>query len=253
MNTLVKKNILGVAVTDATKYDILQYILISLEKKNNPYYIVTPNPEIIVSASSNSRFQTILNQADIALADGVGVMIAGGVMGNRLKERFSGTDCMEELCLRVSKKPITVGFLGGRGGVAEKTAECLASKYPGLKVNFIGEEWSEEGFRNAQRISNFKFQISNSVDILFVAFGFPKQEEWMAEHIGKIPVRVMMGVGGAFDYLSGTISRAPKNIRNIGLEWMYRLVRQPWRIKRQISLLIFALMVLRNLLTRNKE
>ncbi|MBI2022959.1 WecB/TagA/CpsF family glycosyltransferase, partial [Candidatus Giovannonibacteria bacterium] len=92
---------------------------------------------------------------------------------------------------------------------------------------------------------NSLFIIPDSIDILFVAFGFPKQEEWMHEHLGKIPVRVMVGVGGAFDYISGRVPRAPAWVQKLGFEWLFRLVVQPWRIKRQLALLRFAFLVLR--------
>lgn len=272
MEALAKKIILGVAVTDASKERVLQYITKSLETSGEPYYIVTPNPEIIVSASRNSSFRMILNQARIALPDGVGVTVAARILGKNLKERISGTDCLESLCADVAavnsvtaKKPITVGFLGGRRGVAEKTAECLIKKYPGLNVAFVGEEWGN--------VSDDKWQMANgkekkhekkstaftidhlpsTIDILFVAFGFPKQEQWMAEHVGKIPVKVMMGVGGAFDYLSGEIPRAPFFLRSIGLEWLFRLVVQPWRLRRQIALLSFILLVIKERLTGQSE
>jgi N-acetylglucosaminyldiphosphoundecaprenol N-acetyl-beta-D-mannosaminyltransferase len=141
---------------------------------------------------------------------------------------------MQKLCQQVAEKPITVGFLGGRGGVAKKTAECLLGKYPKLQVKFIGEEWKQD----------------QPIDILFVAFGFPKQEEWMSHHINKIPVRVMMGVGGSFDYISGKIPRAPGFLRVVGLEWFYRLAKQPWRWKRQLALVEFLGLVLKEKLKK---
>ncbi|MEN9407420.1 MAG: hypothetical protein RLZZ455_636 [Candidatus Parcubacteria bacterium] len=253
MEQLPKKNILGIAVTDAKSDDILQYITRSLEDTVESYYIVTPNPEMIVFAGKSPSFKKILNQAQIALPDGIGVTIAARILGKGVRERVSGTDLMESLCAKVAKKPITVGFLGGKDRVAEKTVECLLRKYPGLNVVFIAEEWGDEGFRNMQAISNVKSQIPNSVDILFVAFGFPKQEEWMANHLGKIPVRIMMGVGGAFDYLSGKVPRAPFFLRAIGLEWLFRLFVQPWRWRRQLSLISFFMIAGKEFLIRSKE
>lgn len=255
MYTLKKQKIVGVDITDAGKIEVLQYVTTSLEKKIDAYYIVTPNPEIIVLARRRKDFQEILNQAQIALPDGVGVLIAAKILGKPLRERITGVDLLQEVCKEVSEKPITVGFLGGRGGVALKASECLKKRYPGLRVSFVGEEWAEptnskwqiangkeENF-NKETISNKPYAISN-IDILFVAFGFPKQEEWMAANVGKVPVKVMMGVGGAFDYISGEVSRAPLFLRNMGLEWLYRLIRQPWRFRRQLALLQFILLVL---------
>ena len=264
MEQLPKKNILGIEVTDAKRDTVLQYITRSLEDTDESYYIVTPNPEMIVYAKKNTLFKKILNQAQIALPDGVGVTVAARVLGNGLKERVSGTDLMETLCAQVAKKPITVGFLGGKDRIAEKTAECLIQKYPGLKVVFVAEEWeglangrwqmanSNESKHEREAISHMPYVISE-IDILFVAFGFPKQELWMAEHVGKIPVRIMMGVGGAFDYLSGRVPRAPLFLRTIGFEWLFRLIVQPWRWRRQLALISFFICAGKEFLIRSKE
>lgn len=138
-----------------------------------------------------------------------------------------------------------MGFLGAGPKIALKTAECLQRKYPGLRVVFAGEEWGKNEIHKDQQMANGKWQIEDGIDILFVAFGFPGQEEWMANHIGKVPVRVMMGVGGAFDYISGKVTRAPYFLRVLGLEWLYRLLRQPWRLKRQFALIAFLLLLMR--------
>lgn len=229
---LEKIFLFGVGVTNATEKEILEYILHTLKKTTEKYYIVTPNPENIIFAKKHPGFKRILNDARLGLCDGIGVMWAGKILGKKLKDRVTGVDIMENLCKEVAKKPITVGFLGGRHKVAEKTAECLQEKYPGLQVIFISEEWKE--------YNNYK-----TIDILFVAFGFPKQEEWMSKNLSNIPVRVAIGVGGAFDYISGRVGRAPRLTRLLGFEWLYRLFREPWRIKRQMALLEFALMVAR--------
>jgi len=275
-----KKNILGVGVTDTSKNEILEYIVKNLENFKKKLFVVTPNPEFLVLASKNKTFRDVLNKADLALIDGVGIMIAGRVLGRPLKERFSGVDLVESLCKRVAEKPITVGFLGGRGGVAELTAECLQKKYPKLKIAFVGEEWNSDLFGRQPHIADDarktllgvgpyfsslnksrhqtktqptfnssasgqapSFINGNGIDILFVAFGAPKQEFWINENLGKIPVKIAIGVGGAFDYLSGKTPRAPSFVRSIGLEWLFRLINQPWRIKRQLALFEFIYLV----------
>jgi N-acetylglucosaminyldiphosphoundecaprenol N-acetyl-beta-D-mannosaminyltransferase len=286
-----KKNILGVGITDASKKEVLEYIVKNLENFTEKSYFVTPNPEFLVLANKNITFKNILNNADLALADGVGVMIAAKILGKPLKDRFAGVDLVKSLCKEVSEKPITVGFLGGRGGVAELTAECLRKKYPGLKVGFVGEEWlngekidrlshvagdvcsSDRGpvKSNPSRQCSFAVRAVGSpssfatpkmssanknnltirqfdkkkIDILFVAFGCPKQEFWISENLPKIPVKIAIGVGGAFDYISGKVPRAPGFLRTLGLEWLFRLIVQPWRIKRQLSLIEFIYLVLK--------
>jgi len=238
IDNLVKNVILGVKVTNESQKEILEFLVKSIERSFGSYYIVTPNPEILVHASHHQNFKNILNQAQISLCDGVGLILAGKILGKPFVQRVTGVDFMKNLCEAVSEKPITVGFLGGRDRVAELTSKCLRQKYPDLKVSFVGEEWEDE-----EKISTSKFK--QRIDILFVAFGFSKQEEWMAQHVGKIPVRVMIGVGGAFDYISGKAPRAPLFIRRIGFEWFYRLIHQPWRFKRQLALLEFFFLILK--------
>ncbi len=291
-----KKNILGVGISNATKEQILEYIIKSLENFKKKLFFVTPNPEFLVLANKNVEFKNILNKAELASADGIGVVIAAKILGKSLKGRFTGIGLVESLCKEVAKKPITVGFLGGRPGVAEKTAECLVKKYPGLKVSFVGDEWPNlpvrgpaaslpptsapsifsgkpsadsvravgspssgvtphflESESGLPRTSNLTMEQFNNltIDILFVAFGCPKQEFWISENLDKIPVKIAIGVGGAFDYISGKIPRAPGFIRSIGLEWLFRLILQPWRIKRQLSLLKFIWLVIKEKLKKN--
>ncbi len=254
--------ILGVGFTTSPENLILEYIAKSVKKTINKYYIVTPNPELLVIAHNDRNFKKILNSAKLALPDGIGVILAGKILGKAIKRRIHGVDLVDKLCERVIEKPITVGFLGGEPGVAEKTAKCLMSKYPNLKIGFVGEQWSKEGFvrarkyqvssirhqvngKNGENIPNAKYLIHNTIDILFVAFGSPKQEIWISENLEKLPVKVAIGVGGAFDFISGKVKRAPVWMRKIGLEWLFRLIIQPWRVKRQLSLLVFVFLVLK--------
>ncbi|MEX2007874.1 MAG: WecB/TagA/CpsF family glycosyltransferase [Candidatus Levyibacteriota bacterium] len=252
-----KKNLLGVGFTDEKLGDILEYIDTILKKKEKKYYFVTPNPELLMIAHKNSEYKKLLNDADLALIDGVGIIIAGKILGRPLKHKISGVDLIENICRRVAEKPITIGFLGGWPGVAELTAECLRSRYPVLKVAFAVSELSEleanpeevssrqyTVFSKETKKLNTKYNIPHT-DVLFVAFGSPKQEIWIKEHLENLPVTIAMGVGGAFDMISGKTRRAPVFVRRMGLEWLFRLITQPWRVKRQLRLLEFMFLVLR--------
>ena len=230
MNKLIKKKILGIEFTDSDLNSILEYIDEKLQKNEKKFYIVTPNPEILIISRKDPDCKNVLNHAEIALPDGVGVLFAGRILGERLKERITGVDFMEMLSERLSKRPITVGFLGGRDSVADETAECLRRKYPGLKVSFVSQDPPES-------LQSIK------CDMLFVAFGSPKQEKWIAQNLESLSIKAAMGVGGAFDIISGRIPRAPSFVRKLGLEWLYRLIREPWRIKRQFRLLEFVFLV----------
>lgn len=239
-----KKSLLGIDITIATKEEVLEYIIRGLGKSSEKYYVVTPNPEILVIAKKNSYYKKILNGARLALPDGVGVIFASKLLGLGLKRRITGVCLMESLCKRVAEKPITVGFLGAGPNIAHSTAECLVKKYPGLKVVFAQEEWEKDGMET--RLDN-NSGVDKTIDILFVAFGSPKQEIWIYENLDKLPVKVAIGVGGAFDFVSGKVKRAPVFMQKIGLEWLFRLIIQPWRIKRQFSLILFIYFVISDL------
>jgi N-acetylglucosaminyldiphosphoundecaprenol N-acetyl-beta-D-mannosaminyltransferase len=242
---IVKNLVLGVGVSVATNEQVLEFITRGLEGNNEKFYVVTPNPEILVIANKNSDYKKALNNAKIASIDGVGVLLAGKIMGKELGQRFTGVDLLEALCERVSKRPITVGFLGAGPGVAELTSECLREKYPELKVIFTHGGAADEatvGYINSEMLKN---NSKKTIDLLFVAFGSPKQEQWIAKNLNKLPVKVAIGVGGSFDFISGRVKRAPRLFRNLGLEWLFRLLIQPWRIKRQLSLVTFLFLVLK--------
>lgn len=254
---LKKSYLLNVGFTNESEGVISEYILDRVSTPHRKFFIVTPNPEILVYADNHPSYKKILNEAEVALPDGVGVFIASGILGNRFKERIPGVDFIEELCKRSRKNPVSMGFLGGGPGVAKATAECLLKKYPWIKVRWVGEEWENDpsaarknkndAVRSSQDTPWVSPYISEKdpLDILFVAFGFPKQEEWIYKNLPHLPVKAAMGVGGSFDYISGAVIRAPYLIRAMGFEWLFRLIHQPWRIKRQLALLQFIWLVVK--------
>jgi len=199
---MFKKNfLLGVGFSEASEDEVLEYIITGLQQSTEKYYVVTPNPEILVIANKDDDYKKVLNNAKLALVDGVGIKVAGQIMGMRLGDRITGVDLVKSLCRGCAEKPITIGFLGAGPHVAEQAAECLREKYPGLKVWVVVKEWSED-LKDAK------------VDILFVAFGSPKQEIWIAQNLEKLPAKVVIGVGGAFDFVSGK-SDAHQNLSKI--------------------------------------
>lgn len=241
---MLKKNfILGVGVTNASKIEVLEFILKGLKTKGEKLFVVTPNPEIIVKAQHNKNFKGILNSAGLALPDGTGVIWAGKILGKKFKEKITGVDTLESLCKQASMWGFTIGLIGGGPEIAERTAECLLRKYPGLNIVLAAPEWP--------KTTDYRLQTTavdsrpSTVDILFVAFGAPKQEIWISRNIENLPVKLAMGVGGSFDYIAGRVKRAPGWVRNIGLEWLFRLIEQPWRIKRQLALVEFAYLVIK--------
>lgn len=247
----MKTDVLGVKVDDVN----MDQALSQIEKwiwNPGKHYIVTPNPEMVVAAQADPVFEQILNKADLSIPDGVGLKLSG-----RVKNTFAGTDLMEKLIALAAEKGFVVGFLGSKEGVAKKAVECLLKKYPELKVAFAKS--GGEVDKNGNMLSDYRLPTTaksdlattteedgrlKSVDILFVAFGHTKQEKWIANNLGKIPVKIAMGVGGALDYLSGSIPRAPIWLRSLGFEWLFRLIVQPTRIKRQLALLQYLWLLL---------
>lgn len=204
--------ILGVKVDNLTEKELFERIEQFLTD-NEQHYIVTPNPEFLVKAQKDKEFKEIINQADLAVADGIGLVFASRFLGQPIKQRITGVDLMEKVCQKAVQKQWPVFLFGAGQGVAEKTANNLQEKYAGLEI--------------LPCIDN------NTAGILFVALGAPKQERWIKENLNKMPsIKLAIGVGGAFDFISGRVSRAPKILRKIGLEWLWRLICQPWRAKR---------------------
>jgi|SRR6185437_95295 len=254
-----KTKILNVGITNAAEKIVLEYLWERINNGSQKTFIITPNPEMLVYANKHLDYQDKLNSADIALPDGVGLFFASGVKGDPLQERITGVDFLENLCKTAKENPISMGFLGGKDGVANRAAECLLEKYPWLDIVFVAEEWGKDGFTWQEKRRTMqnktqkdddsgvqrKVQRSSAIDILFVAYGVPKQEEWIYENLPNIPVKAAIGVGGAFDYLSGSVLRAPFIVRFLGFEWLFRLIVQPWRWRRQLALLEFLILLIK--------
>lgn len=232
----MKKSVLGVKIDDVNIDQAIEVVFGWL-KKPGKHYIVTPNPEFVVMAQKDDKLKKIINSADLSIPDGVGLKLATDIVC-----LCPGIDLMEELIKRSGDYGFTVGFLGGGIGVAETASKCLLQKYPKLKISFV----SDGGKIDSDGIQNTKYKIPQT-DLLFVCFGQPKQEKWIDKNLEDIPVKVAMGVGGALDYFSGNVPRAPKFIRGIGLEWLFKLIIQPWRIKRQLALLEYLRLVMLSL------
>ncbi len=223
----------------AKEKKILEYVLNELikpKKERKKIIIFTPNPEQI-SAATNLSLRKLLNRAQISLPDGVGVLIGARLLGRPIYARITGVDFLKKLCENVSKRPVITGFLGGQPRVAKECAECLQKIWPELRVGYASELYDKRKL------------IHSDIDILFVAFGFPKQEKWILKHKREIPATVIMAVGGAFDFISGGVPRAPKIVRKFGFEWIFRLIIQPWRIFRQLHILHFSALVFAEALT----
>ena len=229
----MKKQLLGVNITIDNKETILSevnnYLLGKLKK--TPFIIVTPNPEQLVLAQKDKEFLKLLNKADVSLPDGIGLVWAFRFLNQELS-RISGVDFMSDLVRLANKNNWTIGLVGGWNGVGEKALAELQKSYANLHGWAITPEETDEK-KLAQHIAD------SNTKIVFVGLGAPKQEQYidvLKKHSGRV---VFMAVGGAFDMIAGVTLRAPDWIQKIGLEWLYRLFRQPWRWRRQMALIQF--------------
>ncbi len=278
MNNMRDKiQIFEVDIDTLTREDALKRVGEFL-KGNGEHYVVTPNPEIVLAAQKDENFRNILNNASLAMPDGFGLLCAAWFLGLPRLHRMTGVDLMLEICRIASAQGKSVFLLGARRGVGEKAAKVLQAKFPELKI--AGVEWGGEiqllevkppkiGHSEAQPKNLPRMRVrpcerdpspplaaqddivkrinAAAPDVLFVALGHPKQEKWIAAHLKQLPsVKVAMGVGGAFDYIAGITPRAPAWMRSIGLEWLYRMFYEPWRIRRILNaVILFPWMVIR--------
>jgi N-acetylglucosaminyldiphosphoundecaprenol N-acetyl-beta-D-mannosaminyltransferase len=221
--------ILGVKVSNITKNETIE-ISRGFLFDGGQHIITSPNPEMAVLALKDAEFASVFDKADLCLPDGIGLILASKFFGTPLKERITGSDFIFDLLNLSEKEGKSVYLLGASEGVAEKASLKLKEKYPNLKI--VG---TESGGDAADLDNQNTLNKINSArpDILFVAFGQVKQEKWIAKNLPKLPsVKIAIGIGGAFDFIAGTAKRAPKIIRKIGLEWLWRLILEPWRAKR---------------------
>jgi N-acetylglucosaminyldiphosphoundecaprenol N-acetyl-beta-D-mannosaminyltransferase len=199
------------------------------------HYVVTPNAEFVQRAEGDTRFRHALNGADLVLPDGIGVVYAARILGRPLQGRVPGCDFAAALCDRLAQQGKRLFLLGAKPGVAERAARNLERDHPGLVVcgvqnGYFGPDAPVAGaIRSAQ------------ADVVFVCLGAPKQEYWMIEQGPETGAALLIGLGGSLDVFAGTVKRAPRAWQKLGLEWLYRLLKQPSRIGRMAKLPLFLL------------
>jgi N-acetylglucosaminyldiphosphoundecaprenol N-acetyl-beta-D-mannosaminyltransferase len=238
--------ILGVRVDDAT-YDILLRAVDAFVGSGQPHQIVTLNPEMLIYAHDDPAFRQVLNGADLNVADGVGVMLASRLLGHPLRQRITGSDGIYRLAAHCAKRGYLLYLLGAAPGVAEAAAERLTEAYPGLRIadTYAGSPRVEDEDEIVALVR------AVAPDLLLVAYGVPAEEQWIARNRRRLGVPVLVGVGGTFDFVAGVTQRAPAWMRRAGLEWLHRLLCQPWRWRRQLALLRFVWLVLAQWLRRS--
>ena len=237
-------NILGVKIDavdfSATLEQLALWINSPAVEPSGTHQICTINPEFIIDARRDKGFASVLHEADLCVPDGIGVLWAARRSGHSLPERVTGSDGIYRICERAAVEGWRVYLLGAAPGVAEEAAQRLADQYQSLQIvgTHSGSPADSEWPQIQARLCDAQ------PDILFVAFGHPNQDFWIAQHRDELPATVAIGVGGAFDFVAGVMQRAPIWMQRLGLEWLYRLIQEPWRIKRMSKLPIFVGLVL---------
>ena len=238
--------ILGVRVDRVSQLQVVdiidQLIALRLASGNSLpcQQIVTVNTEFVMAAQKNSEFRQTINSAALAVADGIGVVWATRFVGFPTPERITGTDTLVAVAKRSAEKGYRLYLLGASPGIAEQAGACLQALAPGLQIadTYAGSPAPAEEDAIIERIH------AANADILCVAYGAPAQELWIYRNLSRLPATIAMGVGGAYDFLSGRQRRAPQTMQRMGLEWLYRLYREPWRWKRMLAIPHFILQVL---------
>jgi N-acetylglucosaminyldiphosphoundecaprenol N-acetyl-beta-D-mannosaminyltransferase len=211
-------------------------------------WIVTANPEILLEAKRNPRYWETIRSADLRLVDGFGLQLVGWLFGSSLK-RVTGVDLSEAIIAHSERRNWSVVLLGGKNGAADRAAWQMRQRHPRLRISsYDGGSVTKEGVGDEQAATALSRLIREPPDILLVGFGHPKQEEWISKNAGNIPgLKAAMGVGGTFDYWAGIVNRAPKIFRLVGLEWLWRLIHEPTRIKRIFrAVIVFPLLAIRD-------
>ncbi len=239
----MKKQIMSLLIDDVTVSEAVD-TAVGRMKDGVGCSVMTPNAEIAYLAEKDEKLKNVLNRADLTLPDGVGVVKAASIIGTPLKGKAAGVDFAEKLCAALAENGKSLFLYGGKPGVAEQAAENLVKKNPGLKIAGTLDGYGDPD--EAQAVIN-----SSGADALFVCLGCPKQEYFIDER--ELSPLVRAGLGGSLDVFAGTAKRAPGIFIDLGLEWLYRLLKQPSRIGRMFKLPAYILKAYSYKLRRKKD
>ena len=242
---MVRTDVLGVGFDDKTIDEavLCAYDIINSAQKA---YIVTPNPEIVWICRQDEGLSTAVNSAKLVLPDGIGVIIGARILGTPLRcGRIPGIDFITAMFDKLALHGRSVFLLGSKPSVAEEAGQTLAKKHPGIIIAGTADGYFTDDATVIEQINK------TNPDLLLVCLGAPKQELWMAENIDRLNIHLCAGLGGALDVFAGKVKRAPIFFQKLGLEWFYRLVCEPRRIKRMIKLPLFIIAAIFRRMRRN--
>ncbi len=240
MNT-EKINVRGINFDNLTLTEAASLLGEHIEIGDGIKAVYTPNAEIVQLCIEKNEYYELINSAEMIVPDGIGVIKAAKILGKPMKERVPGVELGEKMIEFCAKTGHKVYFLGGKPGVASLAAENMAKKYPGLCTAGTGDGYFKKESEESERV--IEDILSSGAELLFVCLGVPVQEKWIFDNKTRLgeKIKVCMALGGSLDVYSGTVKRAPAVFRKTGLEWFYRLIKQPSRIGRMMKLPKFLL------------
>ena len=231
-----KINIRGVLFDDVDMAEAVARCEELIASDDTPHRVHTPNAEIVQLCVEQPEYYELINSASLIVPDGSGIILAAKLLHTPLvKGKVAGVELGERLAALSAEKGYRLFLLGGKPGVAEEAARKLEEKYPGMQLSGVNDGYFKDDAEVIEKINR------SNADILFVCTGVPRQEKWMYAHRDELKVRLMLGLGGSLDIYSGTAKRAPKIFIRLGLEWFYRLLKEPWRLGRMMKLPKFIL------------
>ncbi|WP_119072831.1 WecB/TagA/CpsF family glycosyltransferase [Aggregatilinea lenta] len=234
--------VLGVPLDAITFDGLLAQIDAWIVADDGLHQVCTVSPEFVMIAQDDPAFMQVLREADLCVADGIGLLFAARYLGKPLPQRVTGSDGVPLIAERAAREGWSLYLLGAAPGVAERAAQILTERYPGLRIagTYAGSPAPDEEADIVARVN------ASSADILLVAYGAPRQDVWIAHNRAHLETHVALGVGGTFDFIAGTVPRAPRWMQRLALEWLFRLIIQPWRWRRMLRLPRFVWGVLRH-------
>lgn len=229
----MRTEILGVAFDNVTLDEALDRAMALIAQNGTPHLVVTPNAEIVQQAGKDREFSALIAGADLVIPDGVGVIYASRILGRPLKGRVPGVDFAAGLMDRMAESKHKLFLLGAKPGVAEEAAEKLTAAHPGLVICGTHDGYFKEDEPVAEAIRQAQ------ADVVFVCLGAPRQEKWIAKNGAATGASLLIGLGGSLDVFAERVERAPEAWQKMGMEWLYRAIRQPQRFKRVAKLPLF--------------
>ena len=239
-------DVVGIPIQNVTMGEAVNDVVSFMEQREAKI-VVTPNAEILQMCVENEQVRQTVLQADYIIPDGIGVVKAAAMLGTPLKGKVAGCELGWNILEPMAQKGKKLFMLGGKPGVAEMAAQKIKETYPNLEIAGIQDGYFKDDKAVIERIN------AANPDAMFVCLGAPKQETWMVSHREELSVGVMLGLGGSMDVYAGTVKRAPKIFVKLGMEWFYRLIKHPWRIKRMMGLPRFFVSVKKYKKTMGKE